>query len=473
MERTRIDWQAPGSGPEHQLWRMNLHYMEYLKDVPDALWSELVADWIDANPPFRSGAWRDGWNSYALSLRVVEWMHGLAGREHLPAGLLARVERSLAQQLVFLEQNLETDLGGNHLIKNIRALLWASAFFADVRSARWRALGVALLDNELARQVLGDGMHVERSPSYHCQVLADLLACRRALGEDPYGGRLDRALHRMAQATADLVHPDGRVPLFNDAGLTMSHLPADCLGAYEQLFGRRPAPRGVFALERAGYYGLRAGGSFLLVDCGAIGPDDLPAHGHGDVLSFEWSVGGERIVVDQGVFEYVAGERRQRSRSAASHNTLCFEGADQADFFGAFRCGRRPNAQVLTWAPRPDGFALEGTHDGFRSLRGAPRHIRRVQANAREVVIHDRIEGRCERPASVGILLHPGVQVEICGRHGLIRRGCSTIRISSTRPLQVEDAVWWPDMGCEWQTRRLRVGLSPPIREVTMTFQVT
>jgi hypothetical protein len=35
----------------------------------------------------------------------------------------------VAEQLVFLERNLETDICGNHLIKNIKALIWASAYF--------------------------------------------------------------------------------------------------------------------------------------------------------------------------------------------------------------------------------------------------------------------------------------------------------------------------------------------------------
>ena len=121
--------------------------------------------------------------------------------------------------------------------------------------------------------------------------------------------------------------------------------PSAC-DVYERLFGRRPTARESFAFADAGYFGLRSATSYLVVDCGRIAPDDLPAHGHGDVLSFEWSVGTQRVFVDQGVFEYIPGARRQAARSAASHNTLCLEGADQADFFGAFRCGRRPNVEV-------------------------------------------------------------------------------------------------------------------------------
>ena len=32
---------------------------------------------------------------------------------------------------LFLRNNLELDIQGNHLIKNIKALLWASSFFDE------------------------------------------------------------------------------------------------------------------------------------------------------------------------------------------------------------------------------------------------------------------------------------------------------------------------------------------------------
>ena len=343
MPEAVIDWNAPSLAPADQLWRMNLHYMEYLEGVGDAQFGRLALAWIAANPRGRSGSWRDSWNSYALSLRVVVLMQELVRRrETLAAAVAERIEASLVEQLEFLERNLETDLGGNHLIKNIKALIWASAYFEGPEAARWREAGLGLLAGELGRQILPDGMHYERSASYHAQVFADLIECRQALGEDPLGGKLDGALARMAQVTADLAHPDGGPVLFNDAGLTMAYAPEQCLGVYERLTGRRPERRSVFVLADGGYFGLRTPEQYLVADCGRIAPDDLPAHGHGDVLAFEWSVKGEPVIVDQGVFEYNVGERRARARAAASHNTLCFDGADQADFFGSFRCGEGP-----------------------------------------------------------------------------------------------------------------------------------
>ena len=468
-----LDWRAGGEGPANELWRMNLHYMEYLEEADDRLFAKLVHQWIDANPPYARGYWKDSWNSYTVSLRTVVWMQQLASRDaRLDAETREAAVASLAQQIRFLEANLETDIGGNHLIKNIKALLLASAFFVGTEAERWRALGLGLLAEELARQVLADGTHYERSPSYHCQVFADLLECRQALGADSLNRMLDDALARMARAAIDLAHPDGHVALFNDAGLSMAYPPGECLEAYARLYGQRPAPRRNFALKDAGYFGLRRNGTYLLVDCGRVAPDELPAHGHGDVGSFELSLGEQRVFVDQGVYEYFTGERRQRSRSAASHNTLCFDGADQADFFGAFRCGRRPNVAVLDYQVRDDGFSLTATHDGFRNLSGSPRHIRRFDAAADRIEILDRIDGTTDRPASIGFLLHPAVVAEVFGHEAKLRLGPVGITLTSSRPIGMEDAVWWPDMGVEQRTQRLRIGFPPGAKTVTTTIRL-
>jgi uncharacterized heparinase superfamily protein len=471
-----IDWSLPGPGARDQLWRMNLHYMEYLEGVSAADAGDLMRAWIGANPAGRPGAWRDSWNSYALSLRTLVWMQQLARHGDQIAGdARAEIAASLAGQLAFLMRNLETDLGGNHLIKNIKALIWGSAFFSGPSAALWRAQGLRLLAEELPRQILPDGVHDERSPSYHGQVFADLLEVRHALGQEGGGvPGLDAALVAMAQATADLRHPDGRIAHFNDAGLSMAYAPAACLEVFATVLGQKaPEPRPVFAFKDAGYYGLRSGGTYFIADCGRIAPDDLPAHGHGDVLSFEWSVGGERLIVDQGVFEYVAGPRRHQSRAAAMHNTLCLEGADQADFFGAFRCGRRPNVEVRAYGTTAEGgFVLEGAHDGFAHLPGGPVHVRRFEAGLGRIAIIDTIEHTSESGATIGFLLAPGVRAVAQGRTLVLRGQRAVVAMTSSAALRVEDAVWWPDMGCEVATRRVCIALNAGERRVTTAFDV-
>ena len=466
-----VDWSAPSLSPRDQLWRMNLHYMEYLEEVDDAAFVDLIEAWIAANSPIRAGAWRDSWNSYALSLRVVVWMQQLTRRrEAIAPAAHARITVNLTSQVVFLTENLETDIGGNHLIKNIKALIWAAAFFEGETAREWRALGQRHLRAALAEQVLPDGVHYELSPSYHAQVFADLLECRRALPPDEAPAALDDALRRMAIATADLAHPDGKAAQFNDAGLHMAYSPDECLDAYQVLFGARPASRWNFAFSSAGYFGRRTDEDYLVIDCGRIGPDALPAHAHGDILSFEWSIAGERIIVDPGVYEYFQGTRRTASRSAASHNTLCFAGADQAEFFGAFRCGRRPDVELLHMENERERRIVEGAHNGFGRI-GA--HRRRFEAIDGKLTIIDRIDAPPGSRADVGFLLHPEVTLTDTAEGLAIARGRAQIRLGSTAKIVAEDAVWWPDLGYEVPTKRLRLTWEGGSGEIVTVFELS
>jgi uncharacterized heparinase superfamily protein len=249
--------------------------------------------------------------------------------------------------------------------------------------------------------------------------------------------------------------------LFNDCGLTMAYAPAACLEAYASLYGNRPTGGGIFSYPVTGYHGARDDQAYCVVDCGAIGPDDLPAHAHGDVLSFELSLGGARFIVDQGVFEYSAGVRRQASRSAAHHNTLCLDDADQAAFFSSFRVGRRPRAKLIEFRPSDDGFMLEGEHDGFAYLRGAPRHRRRFLLGGSILRIDDRIEGSSDRGGRIGFLLHPDVTTVRISDHSIrLQRGATQALLTCNAPVAVEPAMWWPDLGAEIVTSRLVVRLS-------------
>lgn len=469
----KIDWTAPGPGTDTQLWRMNLHYMEYLEEVNDALFSDLVGQWIASNGIVQPGAWRDGWNAYALSTRVVVWLQQLAARGNgVSPDTVAIIENSLIRQLGYLEQHLETDIGGNHLIKNIKALLWAGRAFDGAGAQRWQTLGRKLLLQEVVLQILPDGVHYERSPSYHAQVFADLLECRAVLsGRSP---ELDQALAKMAQVTADLTHPDGFAAQFNDAGLTMAYSPGECLDAFEVQVGFRPSPQRCFAYRTAGYFGYRDDRLALIADCGPVAPDDLPAHGQGDILSFELSVDGKRLIVDQGVFEYIPGKKRTRSKSAAAHNTLWIEEVEQAEFYGSFRCGRRPKVQLRLWDESDRGMVLEGSHDGYSRAIGAPRHIRKIEMSPEGLRILDLVEAKQDVVASIGILLHPDVEIVPLEAGGFLLHlpNGPEMQFSCSASVRAQTAVWWPDMGCELLTTRLvaHVASACLATETTITF---
>ena len=424
----------------------NLHYMEYLELVDDALWAELVEDWIAGNAPEAADAWRYAWRPYNLSVRVTVWLEEIARRgDRLPRATVERAGASLALQLRHLERHLETDLRGNHLIKNIRALAWGGACFTGSEAARWTKLARRLLRRELAEQILADGCHYERSPAYQCQVMTDLLACRAALREPL--PELDAALDRMAQALSLLTHPDGAIAPFNDGGLSMSAEPAALLAVHRALGGKAPSPVvGGFALPEAGYFGLRATDELLLVDCGPLGPGYLPGHGHCDLLSFEWSAGGRRIVVDQGTHQYMPGPPRLASRSTANHNTVSIDGVEQSDIYGAFRCGRRAMPELRSFEAGADAMRLVGSHDGYDHLPGRPRHVRTIVARPGAVEIVDRIEGGGHHDSRAHLLLHPDCRVEVEGATAVIAQGPVVVRLVASAALTASPAFWYPDI---------------------------
>ena len=90
--------------------------------------TELWTSWQTATSPGRG----DAWLPYPASLRAWSFC-GL----YRPLVAGTRIEQafttSLAAHAGFLRRHLETDVGGNHLIKNLKALAGLAVFFGDDR----------------------------------------------------------------------------------------------------------------------------------------------------------------------------------------------------------------------------------------------------------------------------------------------------------------------------------------------------
>ncbi len=449
-----IDWSCQPDIPSNQLWRMTLHYMEWLEQLGLADGVDAILNWISANPSFRGG-WEDAWHPYTMSLRTVAWLRWLDRHsDQVSPDRLEIILQSLALQLLLIEANPETDVRGNHIIKNIKALLFAAELLECAEAKRWRDVGFRLLKRELAAQILPDGCHFELSPSYHCQVFADLLEIRLVTGESWFDDRLAA----MAHATALLCHSDGQVAQFNDSGLSMTVPPGYCLDLWDAISGKGvDVPVGGFALPQAGYYGFRASGWSLIADLGRIGPDALPAHAHADIGSFELSLGSKRMIVDQGVFEYVAGATRDQSRATSAHNCLTLADQSQADMFGAFRCGRRPDVLTCTHEATVDKLFAMATHNGFDKVKAT----RSFHAAADTITICDRLSATPSSPVRLRFLLHPECEIADTGTGWKVTRQGAAIEITASGAREILPAVWWPDMGCELPAQRLCLTLAP------------
>lgn len=379
-----VSWSSVDAS---QLWLFHLHYWEWAWSLAAeadraAARAVFASHWASWNSSTTFGRW-DAWAPYPTSLRAWVLVNVHAD---LAAGtdLDASVVDSIALHAGFLEHNVELDVGGNHLIKNIKGLVGCAEFLGDPR-----LLDVALrhLEREIAVQVLADGGHYELSPSYHCQVLVDLIDIAGLLSAAGHArvGVLDDAIERMRSWLDQMLMPGRVLPLLNDCEPVEATL-LDLLGA-------RPSDDALTVLVDSGYVIARSERFHLVADVGQPGPSSPPGHIHADCLSFELAIDGERVVVDSGTSEYGYGPRRQHERSTAAHNTVEVDGTDQTEVWGAFRAGRRASA-TLEYAEAIDGeVTISASHDGYRHLPGNPIHHRTWTLHPGGLRIADEISG--------------------------------------------------------------------------------
>jgi uncharacterized heparinase superfamily protein len=174
----------------------------------------------------------------------------------------------------------------------------------------------------------------------------------------------------------------------------------------------------------------------VVIDCGAIGPDYQPGHAHCDTLSFELVLGGRRVIVDSGVFDYQLSEERAYARSTRAHNTVVVDGKEQSEMWRVFRVARRAKPLSASMRKQPDGTVLfEGAHNGYAKLGGKPIHKRHMVYDERgSWVIKDRLEGSGMHRMESYLHIHPDFQI--------IRMGdCIAIKTSSGHTVAMVDLV--------------------------------
>ena len=411
-----VDWQAKR---QSRLWQYQLHYADYVpalaleacahRDARPATQAlGLIAEWIAGNPPVTF----PGWEPYPLSLRSVQWIHALALLS--PQSDLSSIAESLAAQGRFLERHLEYHLGGNHLIKNAKALIVLGVALECPEAPRWRARGAEIFLEEMRGQVLKDGGHSERSPSYHGIVLEDVLDVLGIAGKAGIDASAIAELQelgtRMTTWFAAMRHPDGGLALFNDGEIESDPTPQALLDYAERVLGFVPSIARVLALPESGYFRIGRGDGQGFVDCGELGPDELPAHAHADTLSFELSWAGRRVVVDTGTPEYALDDLRRHVRSTAAHNTVRVDDVEQSELWGSHRVGRRARPAEARLTERADHALFAGAHDGYRRL-GVVHHRHIVAADHAWLVV-DELRGRGRHRFESFLHLHPGFRLE-------------------------------------------------------------
>ncbi len=460
-----MDWQLGSTqafAKQQGHARRELHKLEFLACADDALFESVVTDWIEQHPQPERGRWRDAWHPRAISARAAQWMHRLGSRQDgLSEEFRRRAAASLGEQLEFLSRNVDLEHETLARVQGCKALLLGGRFFSGSNAQAWKRQARAVLREELDELSGPDGVVSSSSPSEQGEAVRDLLACWEHAGDLSLAARIESLLGPMAQALVDLTHPDGQHSQFFQRGELEGASSAECLDLLERTLGSRPQARPEFAFRSAGLYGVRSAQGYFVARYGAHPKADWPAGGDADLLSFEWSLLGRRMIVDPGLYERVDGEWSAWSRSTMAHNTVSLGRADQIPFRGRGAKRAAVRCQVERWEQVGPSRVIDGWHDGYKRLRGAPIHQRRIVVGQHGFEVQDRIVGGAGQSCQARLLLHPDVSV-IRREHALyLVSGEAVAALETEVPATVEEAWWFPRPGSRRRTRQLVLEYGP------------
>ena len=221
-----------------------------------------------------------------------------------------------------------------------------------------------------------------------------------------------------------------------------------------------------------GYSRVSVGEAIILVDRAAVGPDYLPGHAHADTLSFELSLFGQRVIVNSGTSVYGTGPERQRQRGTTAHSTVVIDNQDSSEVWGGFRVARR--ARVLQkQTSRENGIILlSACHDGYRRLKGKPKHHRSWHLADGSLVIYDRVTGNGNHSVELVLPLHPNIAVEFDDAYHItlyVKNQSIQVRFEGKGDLRIEKSSYHPEFGLSIENQKLlyRVIGQLPIELIT------
>jgi uncharacterized heparinase superfamily protein len=166
-------------------------------------------------------------------------------------------------------------------------------------------------------------------------------------------------------------------------------------------------------------------------------------------LSFELSIGVDRVFVNGGTSTYEAGEVRQRERGTAAHNTVTIDDQDSSEVWASFRVARRARVFDLEVSETPTEVVVEASHDGYKRLPDRPIHRRTWTLRPGELTVEDMVNGRF-RSTVARFQLQPAVRCDLDdtalgGR--LTLPGGREVSWQSNVPARLEQSIYSPRFG--------------------------
>lgn len=390
-------------------WIEAAHGFAWLRDLR-ALGSDaarmraraLVDAWIEAAP--RLPAAREAVLGARVSALLCHWdFLAASAEETFRAAVMGRI----VEDARTLSGLLPAETMDARAFTALKGLVAAGTALPGGEPHLARAL--RFLGQEIDRQMLPDGGHIERSPAALLSALMDLIEIRGILGlaRVPVPDALAAAIDRAMPMLAALRHGDGGLALFNG---TREGDPAllTLVQTQSQVRARPAARAPEMRFER-----LAAGRTVLIVDAGAPPARGQDRLAHAGTLAFEMSVGRDRLIVNCGAAPAAASAWRDALRATAAHSTLVIADVNSSELREG-GLGRRPEQVAVQRHEANGAHWLDASHDGWKKPFNAI-HRRRLYLGdtGEDVRGEDSIEAPMPQPFAIRFHLHPSVSASL------------------------------------------------------------
>lgn len=401
-------WLADGISID---WLSKISTFDWLRDLR-ATGSEaarvrgrsLILRWIETHGLWNRIAWQPG----ELGARITNW---IGHCDFLTGGSDATFQQifyhSLVRQTRHLGRILRFAAPGVARIQALKGLIFAALAFENDRLLE-RSL--RSLNEEIDQQILGDGGTISRNPSrqlaYVCHLVDIRSALRDAQKEVPHW--VQTAIDRMAPMLRFFRHGDGGLALFNDSQEEEGWL-IDVVLTRSEARGKP-----LESAPHSGFERLTANRTTILMDVGTPPPKGYDSMAHAGTLSFEMSVGKERLVVNCGAHHGDSTAWVTAQRTTAAHSTVTVEDVNSDEILETGGFNHR-TGKVLVDRKEADGdIWIDASYDGYARTFGLV-HSRRLYlgANGGDLRGEDTLTGEGNHKFVVRFHLHPDVRASM------------------------------------------------------------
>jgi uncharacterized heparinase superfamily protein len=455
-----LSWEPADASPE---WLAELHGFEWLRNLRSVggerarrMAREMVSTWLMRYPKYDETAWR----ADITGVRLKSW---ISFHDFFCASADDEFRKeyfsSLIRQTKHLARALPGNLSGIPLMQALKGLAYTGLALEEGEARLEQAFNGILL--QIREQILPDGGHISRSPQASFEFLQCLVDLRAALisAKMEMPEELQYAIDRMAPVVKFFRHGDGALAQFNGGQEGNAHL---CDTTLMHSGARGKAMQ---SLPHSGYERIIQGRASVIMDTGLPLVSAYSDRAHAGLLSFEYSFGRDRVIVNCGT-SAVQGKWRRVLRSTLAHSTLIADNRNSCPFDAEgllsggpdVRARRQEDAEVAL---------IEAGHTGYVPRFGLT-HRRCVRLRDQGDILcgEDQLTGKSGVPFAVRFHLHPGIQASLTPDGGeavlRARSGISWRFKASGVKLGLEESVY----ACKGE-------LPAPALQIVLTGQTT